>query len=384
MTACRWIVCAGLVLLLLGCSDSGTGNGNPVTGNGKPARGNEESMALSGFTMGTRYHIKIPRLPEGYTREQIHARVEEVLERLNDLMSTYRETSEISRFNRSQEREWFPVSPELAMVVEAALQVSRDTAGAFDVTVGPLVGLWGFGPEGREQRVPGEEEIARVRAATGYRHLEARLSPSALRKLRSEIRLDLSAIAKGYGVDSVANELDSFHIKSYLVEIGGEVRTRGAKKNGEAWKVGVEAPTEMDQSAQSGHGDGNQGGNHHGVREGSPQGIQRGIQKVLALEDRALATSGDYRNFFTEAGRRYSHTIDPRTGRPVEHNLASVTVVGESCMIADALATALLVLGPDRGYAFARERNLTALFILREEAGYGELSTPAFEKLVVN
>lgn len=310
------------------------------------------SATITGATMGTSYLIKITHLPAETSQEHLQAVIDSELEKINDQMSTYRPMSEISLFNRHSGQDWFAVSPETAQVVHKALFVNEETQGAFDITVGPLVNLWGFGPEQRERIIPSAAEINAVRAKTGRRHLEVRLSPPALRKLHRDAQIDLSAIAKGFGVDKVAELLDGYGIDSYLVEIGGEVRARGAKTDGSAWLVGIEMP--------------------------SPE--RRIIQEVISLRDNSLATSGDYRNFFEHNGKRYSHTIDPRTGRPVEHGLASVTVVADTCMQADAWATALMVLGPEKGYDFAEKRGLAALFIVHAHAGMTSKTTPAFER----
>ncbi len=304
--------------------------------------------------MGTNYSIKISRLPEGLSQEKLQKDIHSTLERINDQMSTYRPKSEISRFNRSRDLGWFSVSADTARVVRTAMLISMETRSAFDVTVSPLVNLWGFGPESRDRIVPDNEEIKAAKAKTGSRKLKARLSPPALRKLHADLKVDLSAIAKGFGVDKVAGLLDKHGIVSYLVEIGGEIRARGLKKDGINWTVGIERP-DPDQSM---------------------------IQEVISLRNQALATSGDYRNFFAQGGKRYSHTIDPTTGRPVEHGLASVTVVADQCMLADAWATALMVLGPERGYQLAVDQDLAALFIVKAQEGFVQKTTSVFEKIL--
>lgn len=303
--------------------------------------------------MGTRYSIKVERLPPALTPETLKAGIDEALEELNDQMSKYRPESEISRFNRWKSRDWFPVSGETAHVVEQALEISRATGGAFDVTVGPLVNLWGFGPDRKERHIPGGKEIEEALQQTGYRHLEVRRSPPALRKKIDAIQVDLSAIAKGFGVDLVATRLMELGITDFLVEIGGEIRTGGVKADGSPWTLGIEKPLA-------------------GKTE---------ILKRLKVSQAALATSGDYRNFITHQGKRLSHTIDPRTGRPVAHALGSVTVLASSCMLADAWATALMVLGPEAGFEKARSENLAAHFIVREDDGFRTRATPAFQTL---
>lgn len=310
-------------------------------------------MAIAGRTMGTTYSIKVDRLPAGFDAQKLQAEIDARLETVNDQMSTWREDSELSRFNRYDETDWFPVSAATAKVVAAALEISEQSAGAFDVTVMPLINLWSFGPEQRARKVPTDEQLGAARALVGWEKLHVRRDPPALRKDAPGVSVDLSAIAKGYGVDAVAEYLDELKVAGYLVEIGGEVRTRDARPDGSLWRIGIEAP--LDES--------------------------RTVFDAIELADRSLATSGSYRQFFFENGRRYSHTIDPRTGKPIEHHLASVTIVADDCMTADALATTLMVLGPDEGYNWAVERGLAALLLVGDGERFEERPTPEFERL---
>ena len=310
------------------------------------------ALEVTGAAMGTTYHVKVVRLPEGVTPEQVRAGLAERITRVDELMSTYRSDSDVSRFNASSSTDWVAVAPETRAVVQEALRVSRLTGGAFDVTVGPLVDLWGFGPAERESVVPSEDRIARALLGVGYAHLETREEPGAIRKDREDIHLDLSAIAKGYAVDRAAEHLEELGIESYLVEIGGELRAKGINPSGVPWRVAIESPV--------------------------PE--RRAVFRVIQVAGAGLATSGDYRNFFEVDGRRYSHTIDPRTGRPVDHALVSVTVVSTSTMFADAMATALIALGPEEGFQLAKSENLAALFIVREAHGLQERATDSFQQ----
>lgn len=305
---------------------------------------------LSGTTMGTGYSIQVVDLPDEPGPRWLRERIEAELELVNDLMSTYRDDSELSRFNRSRSTDWFAVSPGLAVLVREAILTSEVSGGAFDTTVGPLVNLWGFGPETGPDRVPSDAKIAQARARVGYRKLSVRVEPPAVRKAEPDLYLDLSAIAKGYGVDRIAKLLDDAGIANYLVEIGGELRSRGHNGRGQTWRIAVERPDP-------------------GIRE---------VHRVIKLRGGAMATSGDYRNFFERDGKHYSHTIDPRTGHPVTHGLASVTVLAPEAARADALATAFLVLGPGPGFDLAESLQVAALFILRSPDGYSELRTGAF------
>ncbi|MCZ6854224.1 MAG: FAD:protein FMN transferase, partial [Gammaproteobacteria bacterium] len=225
----------------------------------------------------------------------------------------------------------------------------KASAGAFDVTVGPLVNLWGFGPNVDGRSPPERAAIEDARAKVGFARLLVKQAPPELSKTH-EMYVDLSAIAKGHGVDRLAEVLNAAHCTDYLIDIGGEVSARGVNSTGESWRIGIEVPDPDRLGA---------------------------IQRVLTLTDEAVATSGDYRIFFEDSGRRYSHTIDPRTGYPVTHNLASVTVLHESAMWADGYATALNVLGPVHGLELATERELAALFVVRTENGFEERYTPS-------
>jgi len=304
-------------------------------------------LVLQGTTMGTFYNIQVVALPLAVEPQALRDKIASELDQVESRMSTYRDDSEISGFNRSRTTDWFSVSPELAELVKEALRTSAASTGAFDPTVGPLVNLWGFGPDGETDTPPTEAEIAEAKARVGYRKLSVRAIPPALRKSEPTLYLDLSAIAKGYGVDRLADLFDVIGITDYLIEIGGELRGRGYNGQGRPWRIAIERP--------------------------SPEG--RSVHKILALSDGAMATSGDYRNFFEHAGRHYSHTIAPETGHPVTHRLASVTVLAPRAVRADALATAFLVLGPELGVALAESLGIPALFIVRTPGGYFERQT---------
>ncbi len=308
----------------------------------------QAQLEFSGPVMGTHYVAKVVAAPSGMSAAELKLRVERSLERVNALMSTYDPDSELSRFNRHRGDGWFPVSPETATVVGAALEISELTGGAFDVTVGPLVNLWGFGPDGPAAGPPAEPAIEQALQRVGHEKLALRTEPPALRKSSAGVYVDLSAIAKGYAVDQAARALDAAGVDNYLLEVGGELIARGRNAGGGPWRIAVERPLTGERS----------------------------VQRVLALTDTAVATSGDYRNFFVVDGIRYSHTIDPGTGRPVPHLLTSVTVLEASAMRADALATAMLVLGPEQAWEFARRQDIAALMIVRAGESFEERATP--------
>ncbi|MDY0297286.1 MAG: FAD:protein FMN transferase [Acidobacteriota bacterium] len=315
---------------------------------------------LSGMTMGTTWVVKF-RLPASWEKSRVDllrldlARaIHDELEKVNNLMSVFRAESEISRFNRFRAGQKFPVSPEMAALVAMAMNVYHQSNGAFDITIGPVIRLWGFGPDG-ERRIPAESEIRSALERSGSRHLVVYHEPPALRKNVDGLECNLSALAKGYGVDCLAQLLKRKKINDFLVEIGGEVRTRGERVGGGPWQIGIMEPM-----------------------------AAGGLQRVIRLENRSMATSGDYQNYFEVDGTRYSHTFDPRSGRPVTHNLASVTVVADTCMEADAWATALLVMGPEKAKELALQRSWCVFLIERDARGYREFMTPSFRRLLLS
>jgi len=318
----------------------------------KPSSSTDPLVTISGSTMGTYYRVTVASLPASVNEGDLKMVIADRLEKINSLMSTYVEDSEVSRFNQSAETEWFPVSKETATVVIEALHVYELSEGAFDITVGPLVDLWGFGSQKKERKIPSHSSIESALEKTGSKHLRARLSPPALKKEIREIQIDLSAIAKGYAVDSVAESLVELGMNDYLVDIGGEMLAGGQKADSTPWKIAIESPT----------------------------ADKREIEKVMGLENQSIATSGDYRNYFEVEGQRYSHEIDPRTGQPIGHRLVSVSVLTSSCMRADALATALIVMGEEKGESLAESENLAVYFILKKDEGFGVWKSTGFNQ----
>ena len=310
------------------------------------------AVRLGGEVMGTTWMAKVAALPTGSSREDVERAVQETLERVDRHMSHWKPDSDVSRFNTARTTDWFDVDRETVAVVARALEISRQTDGAFDVTVAPLVAEWGFGPGSVADAAPQEERVRAARTHVGSSGLEARAAPPALRKSDPELALDLSAIAKGYGVDRAAQTLRDAGVSGFLVEVGGEVVTCGTRADGRPWQVGIERPV-VDE---------------------------RRIELTVSPGDGALATSGDYRNFRELEGERYSHSIDPRTGEPVRHSLASVSVLADECIDADAYSTALMVLGPKDGFEFAEEHQLAALFLVRTENGFETLRTAAWQR----
>lgn len=310
---------------------------------------------FQGSSMGTTFEVKVvaspfPEQRQEAVREAIQAQLQDV----DGKMSTYLEASEISRLNRSRETTPQPLSRETFTVLAEAQRISRVTGGAFDITVGPLVNAWGFGPAPAPASLPTAAEIEQLKLRSGWAKIELNPRESTILKQEPALYLDLSAIAKGYAVDRISDVLAGMSLTRHMVELGGEVRTSGRNAVGNPWRIAIEKP----------------------VTSG------RAFQRILPLENLALATSGDYRNFRQAEDGHLSHTIDPRTGRPVRHGLASVSVVDASCMRADGYATALMVLGEDEGYRLAAEQDLAALFLVRtREGSFQERETPAFRRL---
>ena len=310
-----------------------------------------EFSHLTGNTMGTSYTVKY-RSPLGTPPS--HVMQEDIghrLAQINQIMSTYDPESELSRLNRADTTDWIPVSSHLYIVLKTALEINRQSKGAFDITIGPLVNLWGFGPNIRLESIPDQTGIAAALERTGPDKLVLHESSSAVRKTRSDVYVDLSGIAKGYAVDQIAVALEHHGIAHYMIEIGGEIRARGTNVQEVPWRIGID----------------------------KPQSPGRSIQKVLSLKSTAMATSGNYRNYFMINGRRYMHVIDPVTGWPAENHLASVTVLADTCMLADAWATALLVLGLERGMVIAEQLGLPALFIVNHDGIFVEHASSHFE-----
>ena len=315
------------------------------------------SHTFQGPTMGTTFAVKVVGDLDDLQVARLRFSIEHTLAQIDATMSTYRADSEVTRFNRLPTTEPFLVSRDTLAVFQHAIQMSELTGGAFDVTVGPLVDAWGFGPRGRPAAFPTPVELERLLGLVGYRKLEVDVAASTIRKLDPRLSCDLSALAKGFAVDRVADLLGAEGVVGYLVEIGGEIRTFGRSERSRLWRVGIERPG-----------------------PGPPV-----VHRLLALDDLALATSGDYRNYYEVDGRQISHTIDPRTGRPVSHGLASVSVIAPTCVQADAIATALEVMGPEEGYALAVERGWAALLVGRKEDGtLYDRETPAFIEFAID
>ena len=309
-----------------------------------------DTVHYQGETMGTTYRVTLvvpvyKALTKDFREKLLKKTIDDELARVNSLMSTYDANSELSRLNSHQSEEPFPISADTAKVLRLALEIAQKTNGAYDPTVGPLVNLWRFGPEDRPEKVPSDEEIAAAKARVGWDKIKIVELPGAdsqpqyaVVKSDPNVYIDLSSVAKGFGVDCVAALLTQNRYKNFLVDVGGELRSRGKNIADKDWSVGINSPVMTDNA----------------------------LAKTVSLSDKAIATSGDYLNFYELDGVRYSHIIDTQTGRPITHKTASVSVIDDSCMTADAWATALLALGAEKGMPLAKENGLHVIFLVRD------------------
>jgi len=313
-------------------------------------------LELSGLTMGTNYSIVAIDHSKSIDQAELQSAVDQALGQVNVQMSNWDASSEISRFNAAAAGESLSVSGELHHVMQTAQDVHVASDGAFDVTVGALIDLWGFGAGQTRSDMPSDAEIAQAMACCGQAQ-SVELEAGGLKKLNSGAEVYLSSIGKGFGVDQVAAVLKGYGITDYMVEIGGDLYTAGRNPEGQPWQIGIE----------------------------TPQAFDRGVTQVVGLSDMGMATSGDYRNFFDHDGTRYSHIIDATTGRPVTHDTASVTVLTDNAMLADAWATAMLVMGRERGLEIANDRDMAVLFIDRAaangETGFKSTASDRFAAL---
>ena len=312
---------------------------------------NQRLVIFSGLTMGTTYTIKINSPSSTLDRTEVAEQINLRLNKVNDQMSTYLETSDLSLFNRSKSEDWIEIPTELYTVIKESLIIYKLSNNSFDITIAPVVNLWGFGPDKQSTIIPDETAIDEALERVGSQNIHLGAETYTIRKDNPELYIDLSAIAKGFAVDLIANYLDELMLNHYMVEIGGEIKTKGINPNNKIWQIGIEKPLDD----------------------------QRTVQTIVALDNTGMATSGDYRNYFEKDGIRYSHTIDPSTGKPITQKLASVTVLHPSAMTADAMATALLVLGPEQGFELAVKENISALFLVRKKNNFIEKMTPRFE-----
>jgi len=308
---------------------------------------------INGATMGTTFSVQIVNNKLNSNKKTLEEKITDILVGVNKKMSTWDSASEISKINNMPVGHWVPVSSDSIFIYSLANAVSKKTNGAFDITTGNLIELWGFTTNDINNVIPSENEIKQAILNVGYEKLLINEMKSAVYK-KYPFKLDLSAIAKGYAVDKIAEYLNKNKISAYLVEVGGEIRVKGKKRDEKKWKVAIETPLIQDRKAI----------------------------KVINITDHAIATSGDYRNYYEIAGQRYSHTIDPFTGKPITHNLSSVTVISNTSAYADAIATALMVMGVDKGIKFCEKNGIPAYFIYKQDNKFKVSMTRNFKKFL--
>ena len=322
-----------------------------MIGTGACQNNNYKIVLINGLTMGTTYSIKIKTADAVVNQEKIRADIEKILLEINQKMSTYIVDSELSVINFSNSLDSNLISDDLFKVISHANTISKTTNGAFDITVGPLVNLWGFGPNKSENKIPSNEEIELIKKNIGYKKIYLNKETTSIKKLHPDLYVDLSGIAKGFAVDKIALYLNSYNLENYLVEIGGELIAKGTNEDNEVWQIGIENPN-------------------------------NNLVKIIGLKDIAMATSGDYRNYFEKNGVRYSHTINPNTGKPIKHKLASITVLDKTAMNADALATAFMVLGPAKTIELANELKIGVYLIIKNDENFYEEYNEYFEPFI--
>ncbi|WP_248768144.1 FAD:protein FMN transferase [Pseudomonas sp. MWU12-2345] len=313
--------------------------------------GNADSLEqFGGPTMGSTYSIQYVRHAGGPAVAEVKPAVEAILAEVDRQMSTYRGDSDIERFNELPAHSCQVMPSSILELVRVGEQLSLDSDGAYDLTVEPLMNLWGFGPQGREEKVPDAARLAEVRQRVGHRYL--RIDGDQLCK-DAAVEVDFNSIAAGYTVDRIVARLQALGLDSFLAEATGELKAVGKKPDGSPWRIALEVPRDDEQVAQ----------------------------RIIALDGYGVSTSGDYRNYFEQGGKRYSHTFDALTGAPITHNLASVTVIHPSTLMADGFSTLLLILGPERGWDYAEKHMIAAFFVMRADTGFVTRTNQAFERL---
>jgi thiamine biosynthesis lipoprotein len=341
MNKIKTILLCAVFIVLSACSDSNQTN--------KPYE-----MLIQGMTMGTvAYNVKVIVKPDGlpgskFDQQQTHKDIDDILQQLLQDMSNWEPNSELTLFNKSTSLTPTEISEGLRRVLAESIRLGKLSEGKLDVTIGPLINLWGFGPEYRPEKVPSDAELIAAQTRTGLIYLT--LNGNKLSKKIPDLYIDLSTIAKGYAVDLIAEYFESKGFHDFLIEIGGEMRLKGFKHTGELWHVAIEKPLSEERS----------------------------VHQIIIPKDNALATSGDYRKYFEANGQRFSHIIDPDSGKPINHKLVSVTVIHPSSMTADGLSTAMMVMGEVKAIAFAEKNDLAAYMIIKTDHGFIEQSTVKF------
>ncbi|MFC0179204.1 FAD:protein FMN transferase [Thorsellia kenyensis] len=337
-------------LLLLGCDHKSTEN--------KVKDSSQQVVELTGKTMGTYYNIKyVTQENDLKAKEAIQTEIDSLLENINDEISTYRPESELSLFNKNPSLMPTKISDGMAKNIQISQYVGRKTQGAMDITIGPVVNLWGFGPDKRPSLIPNESDIHLAREKTGLDKITLTTEHDGfyLTKKHPGMYIDLSTVGEGYGADAVGDYLLSKGKTNFLVSIGGTITSRGKSHDGTDWKVAIEKPTDLEVA----------------------------VQELINLKGQSISTAGSYRNYFEENGTRYSHVIDPNTGKPITHKLISATVIAPSALEADAWDTGLMVLGKDKAMEVAKQNNLAVYLIYKSGNDFKVEMTEQFKEYVI-
>ncbi len=316
-----------------------------------------EVTVLEGKTMGTFWRVSIPGIDAKRSAE-LKEKIQTQLDADDQLLSTYKKDSALMRFNDSQSLTPWPVNEALADIVTTSLRIGAKTEGAMDITVGPLVNLWGFGPEQQPVQIPSQEQIDAMKAKTGLQHLTVinKYHQQYLQKDLPDLYVDLSTVGEGYAADHLARLMEQEGISRYLVSVGGALNSRGMNGEGLSWRVAIQKPTDKENA----------------------------VQAVVDINGHGISTSGSYRNYYELDGKRLSHVIDPQTGRPIEHNLVSVTVIAPTALEADAWDTGLMVLGPDKAKEVVRREGLAVYMITKEGDNFKTWMSPQFKSFLVS
>ncbi|EDN7231151.1 FAD:protein FMN transferase ApbE [Salmonella enterica subsp. enterica] len=344
MTFCR-AVCLATAFLLMGCDEAPQTTTSPA------------AQVLEGKTMGTIWRVSVVGI-DAKRAAELQTKIQTQLDADDRLLSTYKNDSALMRFNHSRSLAPWPVSEAMADIVTSALRLGAKTDGAMDITVGPLVNLWGFGPDRQPQHIPTPAQIDTAKAKTGLQHLQVidRAGHQFLQKDLPELYVDLSTVGEGYAADHLARLMEQEGIACYLVSVGGALSSRGMNAQGQPWRVAIQKPTDRENA----------------------------VQAIVDINGHGISTSGSYRNYYELDGKRVSHVIDPQTGRPIEHNLVSVTVIAPTALEADGWDTGLMVLGTQKAQEVVRREGLAVFMIMKEGEGFKTWMSPQFKTFLVS
>ncbi len=316
---------------------------------------NKDKIIINGKTMGTFYSIEINNVPSEYNKEFLKIEIEKTLVKVNEILSNWDVNSEISLLNNNKSSLPIKLSKQLFETLEIANYINKNTNGYYDVTIDPIIELWGFGYKNKKEfKIPSDKNILNLlKFINQNKFFKLNKKTDEITKLNPNLRINLSSIGKGYGIDMIAKKIESFEISNYLINIGGDIFARGKNSNGKKWKIGIENPDLKDKM----------------------------IKEIVNITDKGVATSGDYKNYFTKNNVRFSHIINPKTGKPIKHNTKSVTVVSSTATLADGFATAFLVMGRIKGTKISEQLNIPVLFIDEIEGNYVKFKNKNFKKL---